>query len=98
MRRFLKEDSRLCDLICNDGSRHRVRCCIRGHLLELNERLLTDPDILNKKASSDGYIAIVQVRREEEETICSKSPHLITAEDYLKQQNQRSAANDMAKS
>ena len=66
--------------------------------MELNERLLADPDILNKKASSDGYIAIVQVRREEEETICSKSPHLITAEEYLKQQDQRSAASETAKS
>jgi hypothetical protein len=66
--------------------------------LELNERLLTDPDILNKKSSSDGYIAIVQVRREEEETICSKSPHLITAEEYLKQQDQQSTSSDTAKS
>jgi glycine cleavage system H lipoate-binding protein len=50
----------------------------------MNDRLQNEPELLNKKAFSDGYIAIVQPRREEEETICAKSPHLIPSDEYLK--------------
>ena len=52
----------------------------------MNERLASEPDLINKKASSDGFIAIVQARRDEEETVCSKSPNLISAEEYWKRQ------------
>jgi hypothetical protein len=47
--RFLKEDARMCDLVCDDGARFKVRCGIQGHLLEMNPRLSACPDALNNK-------------------------------------------------
>jgi len=47
--RFLTETSRLCDLVCDDGTRIKVRCGIQGHLLEMNSRLKLLPDLINTK-------------------------------------------------
>lgn len=49
VRRFLKEDSRVCDLVCDDGARFKVRCGIKGNLLEMNPRLAACPDAINNK-------------------------------------------------
>jgi hypothetical protein len=54
---FLNESSRLCDLVCDDGTRIKVRCAIQGHLLELNTRLQENPDLLNSKVYSSGIRA-----------------------------------------
>ena len=45
----MNESSRLCDLVCDDGTRIKVRCAIQGHLLEVNTRLQENPDLLNTK-------------------------------------------------
>jgi hypothetical protein len=47
--RFLSETSRLCDLVCDDGTRVKVRCALQGHLLEINSRLQENPDLINTK-------------------------------------------------
>jgi glycine cleavage system H lipoate-binding protein len=76
----LVEESRLCDVICDDGSRYKVRSSIKGHLLEMNERLKEEPHLLNSKASTEGFIAIIRPKKEEETKVCSK---LLTEEKYL---------------
>ncbi|CAF1912318.1 BnaCnng41230D [Brassica napus] len=39
-----------------------VRCCVKGSLLEVNERLIKQPQLLNSSADREGYIAIIMPR------------------------------------
>ena len=36
----------MCDVSCDDGSVHILRACVRGNLVELNERLIVQPSLL----------------------------------------------------
>lgn len=93
-RRHLIEDSRLCDVISSDGSRFRVRSCIRGHLLELNERLKLEPGLLNDKTTTEGYIAIVNPRRDDEDTVCDA---FLSKEQYMSRLADMAATDDAKK-
>ncbi|KAK8936966.1 hypothetical protein KSP39_PZI012737 [Platanthera zijinensis] len=42
----LHPDSALCN-VCANGSFYIVRCCVKGSLLEVNNRLIKHPDLLN---------------------------------------------------
>ncbi|KAJ1277578.1 hypothetical protein BS78_04G015100 [Paspalum vaginatum] len=55
----LQENSALCKVCVNDKS-FIVRCCVKGPLLEINDRLIKQPDLLNTAADREGYIAIFQ--------------------------------------
>ncbi|KAI5402774.1 uncharacterized protein LOC127084411 [Lathyrus oleraceus] len=39
-----------------------VRCCVKGSLLEVNQQLVTHPELLNVSANREGYIAIMMPR------------------------------------
>ncbi|KAK9063936.1 hypothetical protein SSX86_017808 [Deinandra increscens subsp. villosa] len=45
--------------VCTNNASYIVRCCIKGSLLEVNERLLKQPELLNSAADREGYIAII---------------------------------------
>ncbi|KAL2895379.1 Protein Simiate [Bienertia sinuspersici] len=51
-------NSILCNVYIGD-SPYVVRCCVKGSLLEVNNRLIQNPELLNTSADRDGYIAIV---------------------------------------
>ncbi len=70
----------MCDLICTDGTRIKVRPGVCGHLLELNERLAQTPELLNAKAASEGFIAIIQPKKEADLSACKG---LLTHEEYM---------------
>uniref|UniRef100_A0A0A9E965 Actin-binding transcription modulator n=1 Tax=Arundo donax TaxID=35708 RepID=A0A0A9E965_ARUDO len=55
----LQENSALCKVCANDKS-FVVRCCVKGSLLEINDRLIKQPDLLNTSADREGYIAVFQ--------------------------------------
>jgi glycine cleavage system H lipoate-binding protein len=42
-----------------------IRCCIRGALLEVNQRLLENPQLLVSKAQTEGYIAVLMPKPED---------------------------------
>ncbi|XP_059460411.1 uncharacterized protein LOC132189667 [Corylus avellana] len=48
----------LCKVCTNDAS-YIVRCCVKGSLLEVNDRLIEQPGLLNSLADREGYIAII---------------------------------------
>lgn len=54
----LHPDSALCN-VCANGNIYIVRCCVKGSLLEVNNRLMKHPDLLNFSADREGYIAII---------------------------------------
>ncbi|XP_030521892.1 protein Abitram [Rhodamnia argentea] len=45
--------------VCTKSDSYVVRCCVKGSLLEVNERLIKQPDLLNSSADREGYIAII---------------------------------------
>ncbi|CAO2041297.1 unnamed protein product [Urochloa humidicola] len=47
----LQENSALCKVCVNDKS-FVVRCCVKGSLLEINDRLIKQPDLLNTAVST----------------------------------------------
>lgn len=56
-----ESNTALCKVSCGDDS-YVVRCCVKGSLLEVNSRLIKNPELLNKSADRDGYIAIIMPR------------------------------------
>ncbi|GMY28205.1 protein Simiate isoform X1 [Fagus crenata] len=57
----LDSNSALCKVGTNDAS-YIVRCCVKGSLLEVNDRLIKQPGLLNSSAEREGYIAIIMPR------------------------------------
>ncbi|KAL9244055.1 hypothetical protein vseg_017868 [Gypsophila vaccaria] len=51
-------NSILCNVHSSDTP-YIVRCCVKGSLLEVNNRLMNNPGLLNTSADRDGYVAIV---------------------------------------
>ncbi|KAK6938992.1 Glycine cleavage system H-protein/Simiate [Dillenia turbinata] len=45
--------------VCSGDSSYIVRCCVKGSLLEVNDRLIKQPGLLNTSADREGYIAII---------------------------------------
>ncbi|KAF3524837.1 hypothetical protein F2Q69_00051691, partial [Brassica cretica] len=56
-----------------------VRCCVKGSLLEVNERLIKQPHLLNSSADREGYIAIIMPRPVD---WTKNKESLITLEEY----------------
>lgn len=53
----LQPQSCLAIITCQDGTTYRVVSVIQGKLVEINERLLTNPELIG--IDGDGYIAVV---------------------------------------
>lgn len=45
--------------VCTQNDSYTVRCCVKGSLLEVNDRLIKQPELLNSSADREGYIAII---------------------------------------
>lgn len=54
----LESNSALCK-VCSKDATYVVRCCVKGSLLEVNDRLIKQPELLNSAADREGYIAII---------------------------------------
>lgn len=53
----LQSTSSIAIIKCHDNSEYKIFSCVPGKLVEVNERLLTNVDLLKKEG--DGYIAVV---------------------------------------
>ncbi|KAI3464793.1 hypothetical protein Pfo_021456 [Paulownia fortunei] len=53
-----ESNTALCKVCTGDAS-YIVRCCVKGSLLEVNERLIKQPELLNTMPEREGYIAII---------------------------------------
>lgn len=74
---ILQMDSTLALVTCEDGSVYKVRGCVQGKLVEVNQRVVNDLDLLQQEG--DGYVAVVMPKPEQCETIKKK---LISQEEY----------------
>ncbi|XP_074572506.1 uncharacterized protein LOC141829001 [Curcuma longa] len=67
--------------VCANGKEFIVRCCVKGSLLEVNDRLLKQPDLLNSSADREGYVAIMMPKPTDWLKI---KDSLLSHEDYKK--------------
>lgn len=51
--------SPLCIITCSDASQYTVLAGVNGKLVEVNERLISTPQLLTQKPNAEGYLAIV---------------------------------------
>ncbi|RLN51185.1 hypothetical protein BBJ28_00025577, partial [Nothophytophthora sp. Chile5] len=88
--RFLLPNTALCVLKCKSGREFTLFSCIRGSLIEVNERLQSQPTLLQQKVrpllrirfllhQSDGYLVIIQPKKVEvaeiQESLLSKDEY-----------------------
>uniref|UniRef100_A0A182SKV5 Protein Abitram n=1 Tax=Anopheles maculatus TaxID=74869 RepID=A0A182SKV5_9DIPT len=59
---ILQADSTLALVTCVDDSVYKVRSCVQGKLVEVNERVVDEPDMM--RVSGEGYVAIVMPKIE----------------------------------
>lgn len=78
---WINEGSPLCHLTCDDGSVYTVYGCIRGNLVEVNENLVSSPQLLVAKPDTNGYIAVLLPRQGDQQKEMAK---LLKEEGYQK--------------
>ncbi|KAL4629873.1 protein Simiate isoform X1 [Arapaima gigas] len=70
---FLTEFAPLCRITSTDREEYtifrQVIFCVRGRLLEVNTDILTRPNLLLEKPSTEGYIAVILPKFEESKSI-----------------------------
>ncbi|XP_058813170.1 protein Abitram [Topomyia yanbarensis] len=67
---IVQMDSSLALVTCKDGRVFKVRSCVPGKLVEVNQRVVEDVSLLEKEG--EGYIAIVMPKPEQCEAIKNK--------------------------
>ncbi|KAL2653700.1 hypothetical protein R1flu_021828 [Riccia fluitans] len=60
----LEGNSVLCKVLAGETF-FLIRCCVRGTLLEVNERLMKEPQLLIQRPDTEGYVAIMMPRPED---------------------------------
>ena len=48
----MNPQSKMCTVVCTDGSSYVLLCGVRGKLLEVNEALKTSPQLLSERVSA----------------------------------------------
>jgi len=63
-----------------------VYSCLNGKLIETNEKLVTNPGLLQEKASTEGYLAIMMTKLD---SWRAQIDELTTHEQYLEIKNKK---------
>jgi glycine cleavage system H lipoate-binding protein len=93
----LKERSVICRIECRDGTNWHILTGVKGKLVEINENLISKPDLLRTDPWASGYIAIVMANPVRMDLIREQ---LLTADAYhqvLEKRGQDSDRDDSIK-
>jgi len=64
---ILGKISAVCEVQCTDGSSYIVQAGVRGKLVEINDRLLSNPQLAATHAQSEGFLAVILPKLHEAE-------------------------------
>ena len=56
------EKSLLCIIECENGTNYKVMAGVKGKLVEVNENLISNPELLVSQTDTNGYIAVILQR------------------------------------
>jgi len=73
----------LCLLQTEDGDEYAVRAGTSGKVVEVNARLVEEPDLVRTSPQSDGFVAILLLRLKEGAEDVKRT--LLSEEDYLEE-------------
>ena len=89
----LQTNSNICIITCSNGQTYKIKCCIIGKLVEVNEALLNNPKLLLEPPHKGGYLAIVLPNIK---LLDKMKESLLTQEQYnLKMLECQNAANHL---
>jgi len=77
---FLSERDMVCTIDISDGSEITMYACVRGSVIEINERLLAQPELLSDSPQSDGYLCVMLPKLQEKRAIgkaCIEFDHTV---------------------
>ncbi|KAK3246653.1 hypothetical protein CYMTET_43819 [Cymbomonas tetramitiformis] len=77
----LEKDSVLCEVTAPGDKKYAIRCCVRGKLLEVNERLVQEPHLLLQQPWSDGFVAVMMPESRQDKEM---QENLISMDAYKK--------------
>jgi len=63
----LQQSTSLCTVCMEDDSEYTLYICVSGNLLEVNERLVSNPELLVSKAGTEGFLAILMSNKHSNE-------------------------------
>lgn len=89
----LQVNSNICTILCSDGQRYLIKCCMIGKLVEVNEMLSEKPQLLRELPHKGGYMAIILPNIKHLENL---KQSLLTHEQYIKlvEEREKGKAND----
>uniref|UniRef100_A0A2M4APC9 Putative glycine cleavage system h protein n=1 Tax=Anopheles triannulatus TaxID=58253 RepID=A0A2M4APC9_9DIPT len=67
---ILQADSTIALVTCQDDTVYKIRSCVQGKLVEVNERITADPELM--KIEGEGYVAVVMPKIEHCATMKTK--------------------------
>ena len=77
---FLSERDMVCTIDISDGTEVTMYACVRGNVIEINERLLAHPELVSDSPHSDGYLCVMLPKLQEKRDIgkaCSEFDHTV---------------------
>lgn len=81
----------LCHVSCEDGSQYTIHGGMKGSLVEVNNNLVSHPQLLTEKPNAEGYIAIILTHLQDHEATMDK---LLTQDQYEQILHERQILQD----
>jgi len=66
---FMSPRDMICTVNVSDGSSFKLFACVRGSIIEINKRLVEEPELLTSDPQGSGYVAILQPKLAEKGAI-----------------------------
>jgi hypothetical protein len=58
-----KASTTICEIKCKDGTVYQIKACVEASLIQINPRLLAEPELVMKYPLTLGFLAIFQSKR-----------------------------------
>jgi Glycine cleavage H-protein len=78
---ILQPNSVICFVECSDGTNYSISSCLNGKLVEINEAIVSNPNLLIERPQAEGYLAIVLPNLVNS---CKAKDNLMSYESYCK--------------